>query len=150
MPEVIANASPLINLAAIECMELVREYHGRIAVPPAVWREVVIEGEGKPGASELVAARSDGWIQVMAPTNESLIGLLKRELDEGEAEAIALAVERNADLILLDERDARRAAATLGLQRTGVVGILMRAKLSGRFVSVPPTQWSAGPAFRGW
>ncbi|RLC13689.1 MAG: DUF3368 domain-containing protein [Deltaproteobacteria bacterium] len=49
-------------------------------------------------------------------------------MDEGESEAIALAVCRNADLILLDESEARRIAELYNLSKTGVIGLLIRAK----------------------
>jgi len=68
--------------------------------------------------------------------NEPLVHLLKRDLDEGEAEAIALAVERQADLLLLDESDAREVAARYCLPKTGVIGLLIKAKQEGRIASL--------------
>ncbi len=62
--------------------------------------------------------------------------MLKSELDNGEAEAIALAVEVEADLLLIDETDGRRIATLYDLPKTGVVGILMRARLDGRIESL--------------
>ena len=61
---------------------------------------------------------------------------LRRELDFGEAEAIALALEVNAERVLLDERDARRVAKSLGLRVTGVAGVLRRARLEKRIPSL--------------
>jgi len=65
------------------------------------------------------------------PVDKSLIQLLKRDLDDGEAEAIALAIEQHADLILLDESEARRIAELYHLLKTGAVGILIKAKQLG-------------------
>ena len=62
--------------------------------------------------------------------------LLKRDLDEGEAEAIALAINRKADLILLDETEARSVAELYSLPKTGVIGILMRAREAGKVQSL--------------
>jgi uncharacterized protein len=70
--------------------------------------------------------------QSCAPTNEILLRLLKRDLDEGEAEAIALALEQNAEVVFLDESAARSIADLYGLNKTGVVGLLIRAKLEGK------------------
>jgi predicted nucleic acid-binding protein len=136
MPGAIANASTLIHLASIGRLELLREFHGKILIPPAVWQEVVTEGKGRPGSREVRAARQSKWLEVVPPRNRALVELLKQELDEGEAETIALAVEQQAEVVFLDEADARRAAEIYGLRKTGVIGILMRAKLQGKIGSL--------------
>jgi hypothetical protein len=105
-------------------------------VPPAVWREVVEEGKGRAGVTEVETAVSEGWIQVETFSNDLLLRLLKRDLDEGEAEAITLAIETNANLIVLDETEARRIADTYGMKKTGTIGILIRAKLAGKIGSL--------------
>jgi hypothetical protein len=64
--------------------------------------------------------------------------LLAAVLDPGEAEAIALALELSADLILLDERDGRSAAERAGLRVTGVLGVLLRAKTDGQIPLIKP------------
>ena len=136
MPVVISNSSPLIRLAALGRLELLRESYGTVSIPPAVQREIVEAGRGRAGAVEVEKAVEAGWVIVVSPRHEALLSLLKRDLDEGEAEAIALAVDSQADLILLDESDARRVADVFGLCKTGVVGLLMRAKLQGRLTSL--------------
>jgi predicted nucleic acid-binding protein len=90
-------------------------------------------GKGKSG-TEIIEEAS--FIRRMQPTNTNLIKLLRRELDEGESEAIALAIEIQADLVLLDERDARDIADIYGLNMTGVAGILLSAKREGYISSV--------------
>ncbi len=64
--------------------------------------------------------------------------LLSRELDKGEAEAIALALELRADQVLIDERRGRRIAARLNLRYTGILGILVEAKNRGLISEVKP------------
>lgn len=136
MPGAIANASTLIHLAGIGRLELLREFHGKVLIPPAVWQEVVTEGKGRAGSREVRAARRSGWLEIVPPQNRALVELLRQELDEGEAETIALAVEQRAEVVFLDEADARRAAEIYGLRKTGVIGILMRAKLQGKISSL--------------
>ncbi|NCP16389.1 hypothetical protein GW866_05025 [bacterium] len=97
-------------------------------MPTAVWREVVVEGENRSGAVEVQQAHDNGWIEILEPSDQTLLRLLKQDLHEGEAEVIALALELQADLVLLDETEARKVAELYQLQKTGVVGLLIRAK----------------------
>jgi len=94
MPAAISDSSTLIHLAALGRLILLREYYTEVLIPPAVWKEVVEEGRGRPGAREVEEAARVGWLKVVAATDEPLVRLLKRELQDGEAEALALAVER--------------------------------------------------------
>ena len=131
---VIADASPLIALSSLGCLSLLYErFPDGVTVPPAVWKEVVEEGRGRSGAD---AVRGADWIRVQDVGDRDYIGLLQSSLDEGEAEAIALAHERHADVVLLDERAARIAAEQLGLRVLGVVGVLIWARRSGRVKSL--------------
>ena len=132
--KVISNASVLIGLSSIGMFFLLRErFPEAILVPEAVWREVVDEGAERSGAQEVSAAN---WIKVQKVNDKGMVRLLRAELDEGEAEAIALAHEMNANLVLLDERDARRVAMRMDLKVLGTVGILLWGKQMGRFVSL--------------
>ena len=136
MPVIISNSSTLLHLTIIGRLSLLKEFYGKIVIPPAVWKEVVEEGMGRVGVVEVKQAREDGWVEVVSPKDEPLVRLLKRDLDEGEAEVISLAIEQKADIILLDESDARRTAELYGLTRTGIIGILIRAKREGRIKSL--------------
>ncbi len=59
-------------------------------------------------------------------------------LHKGEAEAIALAVDLKADTVIIDEQEGRRLATQTGLTVTGVLGVLLRAKLAGQIPAVKP------------
>ena len=138
MALVISDSSTLMHLARIGQIALLRDLYGSLTIPPAVWREVVSEGKGRPGANEVVAARQAGWLQVDKLADESYLRLLSRELDVGEAEVLALAIERAADLVLLDETEARRIAEVYGIAKTGVIGILIRARSEARIGALRP------------
>jgi len=126
---VVSNTSVLIGLSTIGQLSfLCEKFPEGILIPEAVWREAVEEGGQRAGAREVAAA---DWIRVRPVSAKGTVSLLKRDLDEGEAEAIALAQEVGADLVLLDERDARRAARRLGLKVLGTVGLLVAAKRAG-------------------
>ncbi len=130
---VVANSSPLIHLSQIKRLYLLREFFKEVLIPPAVYREVVIEGRGRPGSREVKEAP---WIRVVEIRDKRLKNILQLMLDEGEAEAIVLALEVNADLVLLDDREARLQAKRLGLHVTGTLGILLRAKRLGLIESL--------------
>lgn len=132
---VISNSSPLMNLAIIGQLELVQKLFGRITVPQEVWHELTIAGKGKPGSAVLARAN---WINFEELKERTLYTLLKKDLDDGEAAAIALAVEKHADLILLDESDARNVADVYGIPKIGIIGILTRAKKIGLIQHVHP------------
>lgn len=132
---VVSNTSPLTNLAAIGRFELLRLLFQRLTIAEAVRDELNARGARWPGAAEVDAA---GWIERAIPTNRPLVEALRRDLDQGEAETIALAVERGAGLVILDERDGRHAAQQLGLRVVGVVGVLIQAKRTGHLAAIRP------------
>jgi len=73
---------------------------------------------------------------VEEPSDDPLVCTLGQDLDLGESEAIALAVEKEAGLILLDEREGRRRARNVGLEVTGLLGVLIRADREGNLSSL--------------
>ncbi|HIH72677.1 MAG: hypothetical protein XD43_1226 [Thermococcales archaeon 44_46] len=127
------DSTPLTHLAKIGRLELLREFFGEIIIPEAVYRECVLEG----GESEDARAiKNAGWIKVEKISDERLKRTLMLELDEGESEAIVLALEKNAELILIDDYDGREVARALGLRVVGTIGILLRAKFRGEIESL--------------
>ncbi|HSM81802.1 MAG TPA: DUF3368 domain-containing protein [Nodosilinea sp.] len=118
-------------------LNLLRLQFGQIQIPPAVLNELKTD-EARPGSTPIQAAIADGWIQVQPINNPTLAQLLTQTLDQGEAEAISLALELKAEWILLDERDGRKAAKSFDLHVVGVLGILLRAKASGEISSLQP------------
>lgn len=78
------------------------------------------------------------WIETQKIANKMLVALLQIEVDAGEAEAIALAVELKADLLLLDERRGRTIASRLGLKFIGLLGVIIEAKHRGLVSTVKP------------
>lgn len=124
----------LIALSAIGQLALLpRRFPGGVAVPPAVWREVVEVGQGQPGAAEVASA---SWVTMVHVQDEALVALLSMELDQGEAEAIAVGCEDRDAVVLLDEKEARRVARRLGLAVLGTVGVLIWARRAGAVVSL--------------
>ncbi len=124
MPDVISNTGPLIALTSIDQFELLHQLFEIVYIPPAVRAEILDQ-------HTLHAITTADWILVRAIQDKIAVQLLKENLDAGESEAIILARERNADLLLIDERAARRKAATLELTTMGTLGVLLMAKNRG-------------------
>ncbi len=103
----------------------------------AVYRELVDIEPPVPGTREVQSA---SWLKVKQVFNREVVERLQgeRSLDPGESEAIALALEINADLLLIDERRGRAEATRLGLRITGLLGILVEAKHQNLIVAVKP------------
>lgn len=97
MSLVVSDTSPLTNLAAIGQFRLLKDLYGSIHIAEAVWNELNFGGQSWPGRDEVAGA---DWIQRDTPANRLLVAALGQDLDQGEAESIALALELNASLIL--------------------------------------------------
>jgi len=132
---VVSNTSPITNLAAVEQLDLLRQLYGTVLIPQAVYGELIAGGGGQPGAREVQTLE---WIETRAVTDHALVTALQIELDNGEAEAIALTKELAADLLLLDERRGRAVAARLDLRFVGLLGVLIEAKQKGTIPAVKP------------
>jgi hypothetical protein len=132
---VVSDTSPIINLASVGKLELLQQLYGKIAIPKAVYHEITIKGAGQAGANELPILK---WIVSHQVVDLLFFASPRMELDEGESEAIALAHQLKADLLLLDERHGRAVASRLGLKFIGLLGILVEAKKNGFLSSVKP------------
>ena len=130
---VISDTSPITNLSAIGQLDLLRQLFGKVVVGPAVLHELKRDG-GHPG-SEIEEL---DWVEVHSASNQELVHQLEGEIDPGEAETIAIAVELSADWILIDEKTGRAVAEQQGLSVIGLVGILIRAKAVGLIPAVKP------------
>ncbi len=130
---VVSNSSVVIALTRICRLDLLEKLFGEILVPEAVWQEVAVKG--KPGSEKIMRA---DFIRVRKVSDKKLATLLKNLIDEGEAEAITLALEANADLLLVDDRDARSLAKRLGLQVMGTLGVIALAKYEGLIPEAKP------------
>jgi predicted nucleic acid-binding protein len=104
-----------------------------VLVPPAV----LVELARLPETRRPPPLPSFDWVRVQRPTDEEQVRRLKAVLDPGEAEAIALALELGAG-ILIDEAQGRAVASRLGLAPLGVLGILARCKANGWVVEIRP------------
>lgn len=131
---VVSDTSPILNLARIGRLELLASLYKQVLIPPAVLRELAVSRAVLPG----IDVASVSWIILETPKDRDRVQELCEVLDAGEAEAIVLAVECQAELLLVDERRGRRMAEALGLHITGLLGVLADAKGAGLIESIKP------------
>lgn len=131
---IVSDTSPINNLAAINHLHLLQLY-GTVFISEAVYRELTDPDFPVAGSTEV---QTFDWIQTRSVSDRTLVEALSNELDTGEAEAIALAVEMQADQVLIDERRGRLVASRLNLRYTGILGILVEAKNKGLIAEVKP------------
>ena len=134
---IVSDTSPLSNLAIVDHLFLLKEIYQTVIIPKAVAEELANAQTDEP---RIAAVLLLDWVTVKNAQNVALIAELRNErlLDRGESEAIALALELNAEELLIDERLGRREAARLGISMTGVLGILLIAKRRGLIAAVRP------------
>jgi hypothetical protein len=137
MKVVVADAGPLIGLARVGRLGLLKDLYETIAVPEKVLDEISAAG-GKPGAEIISENLRLGWIKVVPVNPSESAKRLHAIVDAGEAEAIQLAIEMVADLLLIDDRKGRKLAKNKGLTVIGTGGVLLKAKQDGWLEKVAP------------
>ncbi|MDR0453737.1 MAG: AroM family protein [Deferribacteraceae bacterium] len=120
---VIANSTPIIALLGVGALDILKALYNIIIIPEAVRDEVSIKN------AHILDDYS--WIQIKAISNTAVKEAFISVLHDGEVEVMLLAKELNADLVIIDDRLARRHAKYMVLTTTGTIGILLRAKSEG-------------------
>ncbi len=118
---VVADSSPLIALINIGHIDILPQLFGTVIIPPAIATE--LRDVKRPPAIQLFIGRPPAWLIERTPKTTATIPLL----DPGEVAAISLALEINADLLLIDENLGRKAATARGIHIAGTIGILEQA-----------------------
>jgi len=117
MPEMISNTSCLIALSNIGMLDILRRMYGSITVTEEVASEF---GESIPS-----------WMRVVSVQDQKAVRILQSNVDLGEASTIALAMEREGAVIILDDLKARKLAESLAMKFTGTIGVLVKARQRG-------------------
>jgi uncharacterized protein len=132
---IVSDTSPIINLAMIGQLHILPALFGKVVIPEKVFEEITLKGADMPGADEIKKAT---WVEVKACSNQELIQALSLQVDPGEAEAIALAMELPAQLPLIDERIGRQVAKGFHLPIMGLLGVLRIAKEKNLIPQIKP------------
>lgn len=132
---VVSDTSVLSGLIKIGHLELLEKVFAEIIIPIKVYQELK---DLSQFGYDLAVVYSATWIKVKSPNNLYLVEKLSTNINLGEAEAIVLAIELKADLILMDEKLGREVAESQGLKVTGLIGILIKAKSLGLIHLIKP------------
>ena len=132
MPSVVSNSTPLIYLAKIGKLDLLKLIFGEVLIPQEVLTEVVKKGKmlGRKDAYIVENAIVQGWIRVV----EADPFEIPIELDKGEEEVLSLAKQLKIEIVLIDEISARSAARLLGLTPRGTLFVLLMS-LKEKFIA---------------
>lgn len=132
MPEVIVNTSPLQYLFQLGLLDLLPELYGKVSIPQGVVQEL---SSGVDRGVLLPDLGSLSWLEIHK-TQSAPVLALAAGLGAGEREVLALALEVENPLVVLDDALARRFARRLNLPLTGTLGLLLKAKQRRRIESV--------------
>lgn len=128
---VISNSSPLVALSSIDRLTLLQEIFGSITIPDAVYQETVTQNRHKEQRIRIQAA-TDTFITVMTP---KVHHLFSRTLGAGEQGVLNLALERHPNIVLLDDKKARKEASLLGFVSVFTSDVLKWAVRNSLLVS---------------
>ncbi|NET59002.1 MAG: DUF3368 domain-containing protein [Symploca sp. SIO2E6] len=114
----------------------IQQLYECIVIPTGVYQELTVE----PPVPGTVEVKTFPWIEILSVRDCTMVEQLQNtaQLDVGESEAIALALEINAELLLIDEHRGRSEANRLGIRITGLLGVLVEAKHRGLIPAVKP------------
>ena len=122
----VVDTSPLIFLSRLGRLDLLKRSADTVCLTQAVLDEI----RAKPDeATQAIEQACQSWLSVRRVDNRDAVAILQADLDLGEAETIVLAREINADMVVMDDLDARRFARRVGLNMIGTMGVLPAARL---------------------
>lgn len=132
---VVSDTTAITHLAKIGSLNILQKLYAEILIPEAVFSELSQVRKSQPGALQVLNSR---WIKVVKIQNNTVVEKLKKHLDLGESEAIALSIELQADVLIIDEVAGRNIAKKLDQNIIGMIGVLLEAKKKGYILSVKP------------
>jgi predicted nucleic acid-binding protein len=135
MRKVVVNTTPLIALSHVDRLDILKKMYGEVIIPEAVYRELSAKPES---VCKIAVDRSLDWILVKEIQNQMAKSMYKTQLHEGEVEVMILAQEINADVVIIDDANAKKHAKYLDLPVTGTLGVLIKAKQQGYVKELKP------------
>lgn len=125
--KIVCDTSVLIAFDALKKTGILKDIFVRVLIPKGVYDELTSDHAG---------FSLENWIEVKSIADNNLYNSMRTMIDKGESEAISLALEEEADFVLLDDKEARKVASNMNLKVIGTVGLLLSAKRKGLIASV--------------
>jgi|SRR3989344_8030053 len=122
---IVSNTSPLLYLAKLGKLEILKKLFVKVFIPEEVYEEAVLNGKEFIDSKVIERAVNEKWIEVKSVSNKNKE--IYDEIDIGESAAIELAKTLNAKLLLIDDAPARVLAESFGLSVKGTLYILLKA-----------------------
>lgn len=135
MRKVIVNTTPLIALSHVGWLDILKKLYGEVTIPEAVYNELSVKAES---VCKKAVDSSLDWIRVDKIKNQMAKTMYKTQLHDGEVEVMILAKEVAADVVIIDDANAKKHAKYLGLPVTGTLGVLIKAKQKGYINELRP------------
>ena len=135
MRKVVVNTTPLIALSHVGQLDILKKLYGEIIIPEAVYRELSIKTES---ICKKAVDDSLEWVRVENIKNQMAKAMYKPHLHDGEVEVMILSKEIAADVVIIDDANAKKHAKYLGLPVTGTLGVLIKAKQEGYINELKP------------
>lgn len=134
MPVIVSDTSPIRAIANLDLLDMLPSLFGEVLVPPAVEAELLYP----PNRSHAVDVSAVEGVRVVPLSETGRAATLRKLLDPGESEALALAEQRTAEALLIDELAGRRVATAMGLRAVGTLAVLLEAKQRGLVHEIIP------------
>lgn len=135
MRKVIVNSTPLIALCHVNQLTVLKKLYGEIIIPKAVYDEISVKEDS---VCRKTVDESLDWIHVREIQNIMAKAMFKSQLHDGEVEVMILAKEQGADVVIIDDQNAKKYAKYLELPVTGTLGVLIKAKQEGYISELKP------------
>jgi len=135
-PLIVVNSTPLILLSNIGHLNLLEKLYNKIFIAEAVYHEVAAGGIGKRKKDDFISQNK--WIEVAKIQNNNARKTFVTSLHIGEVETMILAMEKSADLCILDDLLARKHAKRLNINIVGTLGVLIAAKKMKHINEIKP------------
>ena len=135
MRKVVVNTTPFIALRHVNRLEILKELYGQVIIPDAVYREISVKSDSV--CKKMVDEALD-WIHIESIQDQLAKAMYKTQLHDGEVEVMILSKELAADVVIIDDANAKKHAKYLGLPVTGTLGVLIKAKQNGFIKELKP------------
>jgi predicted nucleic acid-binding protein len=130
---IVADTGPLIALAKINQLDLLRHFYKKVSIPETVFAEATLDLSWHDASR--IHTFVEQYVEITPDKQSGIVKDLFMRLDAGEAQALALANALNCP-VLIDERRGRTVAKQMNISIVGTVGLLVKAKQEGLIVEL--------------